>query len=150
MLFSIIVSVVIMIFWFQRFLATNKLWYFQTSGSAIVVGVARFWYFVAPFLAIAFFCFGISRLWTEDPYDPAYKISVYWTCTGFMNIIIGFICGFLQPNWLSPAWLRRLRREYGQRVIELMIDDAIDLEKYELQRRTETWEALKAWAKSLQ
>ena len=143
-MFFLLISVVIMAFWLQRYLSTNKLWYFQTSSSAIAFGVARFWYYVVPFMAVAFICFGLGGYWGNNPYDPAYKTSTYWTFAGLGSIVIGIICGFLKPTWLAPSWLRRLKREHGD-VTNLLLEDSIGMEKKELERRLETREAIEVW-----
>jgi hypothetical protein len=38
-----------------------------------------------------------------------------------------------------------LRRKYGKDAINLLIEDAVGMDKYELERRLETWEAIEQW-----
>lgn len=127
--------------WLLGKFGTKKNWYFQTSTTSIVFGLARFWYYVFPFVALAFLFFGVSD-WQlgEDPH----KLSI-WLFVGIGCIVIGFICGFLQPDWLSPAWLRRLRREYGQETIDLLVEDAVGMDKEQLEQRSYTWQDLEDW-----
>lgn len=139
---SLLISAVIMAFWLRRYLSSNKTWFFQTSSSAVVFGVARFWYYVTPCLAFAFLLFGISTAMGGDPYS---MVPVYWVIAGWGCIILGFVFGFLQPIWFSPSWLRQLKREYGKDTINLLIEDAVGMDKYELERRLKTWEAIEAW-----
>jgi hypothetical protein len=146
----LLVSIVLMFLWLRRYLNSNKLWYFQTSSSAVAFGAARFWYYVFPFFTLTCVFFGIKELLRIDPYDPAYKIASRWMDAGVVSIVIGFVCGFLQPSWLSPSWLRKLRQEYGKGVINLLIDDAIGMEKDELAQRLETWEDIEAWITEVQ
>ena len=136
---SLIAAIPFGIWLWGRF-GPKKMWFFQTSATSAVFGVARFWYYVAPFLAMAFLFFGISD-WQlgQDPHS----LSI-WLFVGIGCIVLGFVCGFLQPSWLSPSWLRRLKREYGD-VINLLLEDAIGMDKHELEKRLETWESLEQW-----
>lgn len=127
--------------WLWLGFGPKKSWYFQTSTTSIAFGLARFWYYVAPFLAIAFLFFGIDDYFLgRDPH----KGSI-WFFVGIGCIGLGFVCGFLQPDWLSPSWLRRLKREYGKNIINLLIEDAVGMSKRELEQRLETWEDLEQW-----
>lgn len=144
-IFSLFVSTVLMVLWIQRYKSTDKTWFFRTSGSAVMVGVARFWYYVFPFMALGWIIMGIGDFWElGGPLDPAYAISVYWMFAGLVVIVFGIVFGFRQPNWLSPPWLRRLKREHGDIINELLID-AVGLDKQELGRRLETWENIEEW-----
>jgi hypothetical protein len=137
----ILIGAVIMALWFHRYFDSSKVWFFQTSSSAFAFGVARFWYYVAPSLALAFVLFGISAAIGDDPYSRA---PVYWMFAGWGCIILGFVFGFLQPSWLSPPWLRRLKREHGD-IIPKLLEDAVEMDKRELERHLETWETLEQW-----
>lgn len=142
----LLIGAAIMALWFQRHLSSNKVWFFQTSSSAIVFGVARFWYYVAPFLALAFLLFGISAAVGDDPHS---NVPMYWVLVGGGCGILGLVFGFLQPSWFSPPWLRRLKREHGD-AIPLLIEDAVGMDKHELERRLETWENLERWVEEVQ
>lgn len=135
-----------MALWLHRYLGSSKTWFFKTSGSALAFGVARFWYYVAPFLTLAFILFGISAATGDDPYS---RVPVYWMLVGWGCIILGFVFGFLQPSWLSPPWLRRLKREHGD-VMKELIEDAVGMDKNELEKRLETWESLEQWVSEVQ
>jgi hypothetical protein len=137
-----LISTTIMMFWLHRYLGLSKVWFFQTSSSAIAFGLARFWYYVAPFLGLAFLLFGISATVGSDPHS---MIPVYWVFGGWGCIILGFILGFLQPSWLSPTWLRRLKQEYGNAMINLLIEDAVGMNKSQLEQRLATWEDIEGW-----
>jgi hypothetical protein len=131
--------------WLWLWFNPKKTWYFQTSATSLVFGVTRFWYYVAPFLAVAFLFFGISD-WSlsQDPYSTS-----SWFYVGLGCIALGFVCGFLQPSWLSPPWLRRLKREHRD-VIPKLIEDAVGMDKRELERRLETWGSLEQWVAEVQ
>lgn len=131
--------------WLWGQFSSRKVWYFQTSTASIAFGVARFWYYVSPFLAITFLCFGVDDfLLSRNPYSDS-----IWSNIGIGCIVIGIICGFLKPTWLSPSWLRRLKREHGD-VINLLLEDAVGMEKKELEQRLETWEAIEEWVDEVQ
>lgn len=132
--------------WIWLYFNPKKTWFFRTSTNAVVFGVIRFWYYVAPFLGVAFLFFGIDDYFLGlNPYTGS-----IWFFVGLGSIAIGFVCGFIQPNWLSPPWLRRLRREYGDDVIDLLIEDAIGMDKYDLEQRLETKEAMEQWIAEVQ
>ena len=96
--------------WIWGYFTSNKTWYFQASNTSIIFGLARFWYYVFPFLAIFFVSAGINDYYLgQDRHS-----GLIWLYVGIGSVAIGFICGFLQPNWLSPHWLRRLKREHGK------------------------------------
>ena len=144
-IFSLIVSTTLMIFWIQRYKSPDKSWFFQTSGSAIMVGVARFWYYVIPFMALGWIVMGIGDFWAlGGALDQTYTISVYWMFAGLAVMAFGIIYAFWQPNWLSPPWLRKLKREHGEIIDELVID-AVGMDKQVLRRRLETWESIEEW-----
>lgn len=46
--------------WLWLRFGSKKAWYFQTSTTSVVFGLARFWYYVLPFLAIAFLFWVLS------------------------------------------------------------------------------------------
>jgi hypothetical protein len=142
----ILISAVIVGLWLQRYLSSSKIWFFQTASSAVLVGAARFWYYVVPFLALAFLLFGMSSATGEDPHS---MVPVYWIFAGWGFIILGLVAGFLQPTWLSPPWLRRLKREYRD-VIPHLVEDAVGMDKYMLAKRLETWESLEQWVAEVQ
>jgi hypothetical protein len=135
-----LISIVPFGIWAWLYLNPKKTWFFQTSTTSVVFGVARFWYYVSPFLGVAFLFFGVSD-WQlgQDPHS----LSI-WLFVGIGCIMLGFVLGFLQPSWLSPPWLRRLKREHGD-VIDLLLEDTVGMDKYELERRLETWEAIEKW-----
>ncbi len=127
--------------WLMGRFSQRKTWYFQTSATSVAFGLARFWYYVAPFLALAFLFFGVDDFFLgQDPHSGS-----IWLFVGIGNIGLGFTCGFLQPDWLSPPWLRLLKREYRD-VVPRLIEDAIGMDKHMLEKRLETWESLEQWA----
>lgn len=136
---SLIAAIPLGIWLWGRF-GPKKAWYFQTSATSVVFGVARFWYYVLPFLAIAFLLAGVDD-WLLGQNPHTLPISFF---VGIGCVVLGFVCGFLQPDWLSPSWLRRLKREHGD-VIPKLIEDAVGMEKNELEQRLETWESLERW-----
>jgi hypothetical protein len=132
--------------WLWLRFGPKRSWYFQTSATSVVFGVARFWYYVFPFLTLTFLCIGISNYFlSPDPHSGS-----SWFFIGVGLAILGFVMGFLQPSWISPPWLQRLKREYGKNVINLLIEDAVGMEKRELEQRLETWEATEQWVAEVQ
>jgi hypothetical protein len=124
---------------------TSKVWYFQTSVTSMVFGLARFWYYVLPFLGLMFLFGGVGDYYLgQNPHSTSTWFYVSMAC-----IPIGFICGFLQPDWLSPAWLRRLKQEHGT-VIPLLFEDAVGMDKKTLKSKTQTWADLEAWVAEVQ
>lgn len=135
-----LIAVIPFSIWLMGRFGSKKTWYFQTSATSVAFGVARFWYYVAPFLALAFLFFGVDDFFLgQDPNSGS-----IWFFVGIGCIVLGFVCGFLQPNWLSPSWLRRLKREHGE-IIPLLLEDAVGMDKQELEQRLETWESLEQW-----
>jgi hypothetical protein len=126
--------------WLWLWFTPKKTWFFQTSSTSIVFGVARFWYYVLPFLALAFLLAGVDD-WLLGQNPHSLPISFF---VGIGCVVLGFVCGFLQPSWLSPLWLRRLKREHGD-IIPRLLEDAVGMDKRELERRLETWESLEQW-----
>ena len=124
---------------------TSKVWYFQTSVTSMVFGLARFWYYVLPFLGLMFLFGGVDNYYLG--LNP--NSGSIWFYVGMACIPIGFVCGFWQPDWLSPAWLRRLKQQC-ENVIPLLIEDAVGMDKKTLQSKTETWEHLEAWVDEVQ
>lgn len=135
-----IIAVLPLGIWLKIRFGSKKTWYFQTSSTSIAFGVARFWYYVGPFFAAFFLLGGIEDFYlAQDPHSGSPWLFLSMGC-----IVIGFICGFLQPNWLSPGWLRRLKREHGE-AIPWLLEDAVGMSKAKLEIKTETWAALEAW-----
>lgn len=140
---SIIAVIPLLIWAFGRF-GSKKTWYFQTSSTSIAFGVARFWYYVSPFLGISFLIMGVSDYYLG--HNP--NSSSIWLYFSMACIPIGFVCGFLQPDWLSPGWLRRLKREYGE-AIPWLLEDAFGISKVELDAKTRKWEDLEKWVEEV-
>jgi hypothetical protein len=131
--------------WLWLRFGPKRSWYFQTSATSVVFGVARFWYYVLPFLAMAFLFFGADDYFIgQDPYSGS-----AWFFVGIGCVVLGFVCGFLQPSWLSPPWLRRLKREHGD-IIPRLLEDAVGMDKRELERRLKTWGSLEQWVAEVQ
>lgn len=140
-----IIAIMPLTIWLIGRFGSKKTWYFQTSSTSIAFGVARFWYYVMPFLAIAFLFFGVDDFFLgQNPQQGS-----VWSNVGLGCVIVGFICGFLQPSWLSPGWLRRLKREHGE-VLPYLLKDAVGMDKAKLESHTRTWADLEAWVIEVQ
>ena len=135
-----IIAIIPFIIWITGRFGSKKTWYFQTSSTSIAFGVARFWYYVFPFIAVAFLCFGVDGYYLgQNPHETS-----VWLFIGIGCFIAGFVCGFLQPDWLSPGWLRRLKREHGE-AIPWLLEDAVGMDKAKLETKTRNWKDLENW-----
>lgn len=135
-----ILAIMPMGLWAICFWGSNKTWYFQTSTTSMSFGLARFWYFVFPFLGIAFLFFGVADFYLgKDPQSTS-----IWFYVGVACILVGFICGFTQPNLLSPHWLKRLKSQYGI-ILPFLLEDAVGMDKKDLKAKTTKWVDLEEW-----
>ncbi len=135
-----IIAILPLAIWAKGRFGSNKAWFFQTTATSLSFGLARFWYYVSPFLGLMFLFGGVSDYYLgQDPHSNS-----KWFYVGMACIPVGFACGFLQPGWLSPAWLRRLKREHGE-IIPLLFEDAVGMSKEQLDAKTRIWEDLEVW-----
>ncbi len=135
-----IIAILPLAMWVKGRFGSSKVWFFQTTATSLGFGLARFWYYVFPFLGLAFVFAGIDDYYLGQ--NP--QVGSNWFYVAMACIPIGFTCGFLQPSWLSPAWLRQLKREHGE-IIPLLFEDAVGMSKEQLDAKTRIWDDLEAW-----
>ena len=66
------IAIIPFVIWIIGRFGSKKVWYFQTSSTSIAFGVARFWYYVSPFITIAFLCFGVDDYYLDqNPHETS-------------------------------------------------------------------------------
>ena len=66
----------------------------------------------------------------------------------FPMLLIIIILSMWQPSWLTPKWLRWLKKHYGY-LIPLLRVDAIKMGKRNWERQVNTQEGLEEWAEKV-
>lgn len=100
---------------------------------------ARMIYAALP-LGIGFIALAIGPLLPS--YDP--KSLDITLVLFFLSPFVGFAFMIYPPNWVKPAWLRWLEREYGY-CLGILIEEAQKMNRWEWEGRVRTRAGMQAW-----
>jgi hypothetical protein len=128
------------LWWIRAKLGLDKRWFVMPAAPFI----SRGFYFALPTFVIGFAVGLIGLLSVAvDPYaDP----TLMFVAFGFWGM--GFIFAYFEPDWLSPAWYRRLKKEHGD-ILPHLAEEAHQLGREEWLKRVETQEDLERWAEEV-
>jgi hypothetical protein len=128
------------LWWIRAKLGLDKRWFVMPAAPFI----SRGFYFALPTFVIGF-ALGLIGLLSVavDPYaDP----TLMFVAFGFWGM--GFIFAYFEPDWLSPAWYRWLKKEHGD-ILPYLAEEAHQLGRKEWLKRVETQEGLERWAEEV-
>jgi len=123
-----------LIWWVRMRLGLDKRWFVMPADPFI----SRNFYFALP-TAMLGLVIGLvgSVLPSLDPNANSVLVAL-----GFLGV--SFILAYLEPDWMSPAWYRWLKKEHGDILSDLAMD-AHELGRQEWLARVTTQADLEQW-----
>jgi hypothetical protein len=128
------------IWWIRMRLGLDKRWFVVPAAPLISRGV----YFALPTFVVGFAIFLVDML--QGILDPFADPTLTFVSFGFLGS--GFIFAYFEPDWLSPAWYRWLKKEHGD-ILPYLAEEAHRLGREEWLKRVETREDLERWAEEV-
>jgi hypothetical protein len=128
------------LWWIRAKLGLDKRWFVVPAAPFI----SRGFYFALPTFVIGFAVGLIGLLSVAvDPYaDP----TLMFVAFGFWGM--GFIFAYFEPDWLSPAWYRWLKKEHGD-ILPYLAEEAHQLGRKEWLKQVQTQEDLERWVEEV-
>jgi hypothetical protein len=135
-----LIDIAFAIWWIRMRLGLDKRWFVVPATPLI----SRGFYFALPTFVVGFAIFLVDML--QGVLDPFADPTLTLVAFGFLGS--GFIFAYFEPDWLSPAWYRWLKKEHGD-ILPYLAEEAHRLGRKEWLKRVETQEDLERWAEEV-
>jgi hypothetical protein len=80
-------------------------------------------------------------MFSYENVDEAARVGMLASCP---FLIMGFAFMVWPPNWVKPAWLHWLEREYGY-CLDILVEEAQKMNRWEWEAKVRTQEGMQAW-----
>jgi hypothetical protein len=124
--------------WIRARLGLDKRWFVVSAWPV----VSRSFYFFLPtfVLGFAILILSIVLFTTAPDNDLGFIFAIPWILWG-----LGFVFAFLEPNWMSPAWYRWLKKNHRD-IMPYLVLDAHEMGRKAWVQRVESQDGLESWA----
>jgi hypothetical protein len=130
------------VWWVRMRLGLDKRWFVVPAAPLI----SRGFYFALPTFLLGFAVGLVSGIFVAlDPHN-ADILFLQFVTFGFWGM--GFVLAYFEPDWLSPAWYRWLKKEHGD-ILPYLAEEAHQLGREEWLKRVQTQEDLERWAETV-
>ncbi len=101
----LLIPLIFLGWWIRMRLGLDKRWFVMPAAPLI----SRNFYFFLPAFSVGFTIFLLGSLPIALDPNADYTLMLI----GLGVTAIGFVFAYLEPDWLSPAWYRWLKRKHG-------------------------------------
>jgi hypothetical protein len=130
------------VWWIRMRSGLDKRWFVVPAAPLI----SRSFYFALPTAILAFVIGLVGMLLVA--LNPNSESALYLFFFTFGLLGASFIFAYFEPDWMSPAWYRWLKKKHGD-ILPYLAEEAHQLGRKEWLKRVETQEDLERWAEEV-
>jgi hypothetical protein len=136
-----LIDIAFAIWWIRMRLGLDKRWFVVPAAPLI----SRGFYFALPTFVVGFAIVLLTMLlfFLDPEADLVFPLVAAWGLWG-----MGFIFAYFEPEWLSPAWYRWLKKEHGD-ILPYLAEEAHQLGRKKWLKQVQTQEDLERWAEEV-
>lgn len=137
-----VVPVAFAVWWIRMRLGLDKRWFVVPAAPLI----SRSFYFALPTFVVGSIVILVGALVASKDLDSVE--ALYLLCIGLGLLVSGYVFAYLEPDWMSPAWYRWLKKKYGD-LLPYLAEEAHQLGRKEWLKRAQTQGDLERWAEEV-
>jgi hypothetical protein len=126
------------VWWVRMRLGLDKRWFVVPAAPLI----SRSFYFALP-TAMLGFAIGVTGMLLVA-LDLNNKSALYFFVVAFGFLVVSYVIAYREPDLLSPAWYRWLKKEHGD-ILPYLAEEAHQLGRTEWLKRVQTQADLERW-----